>query len=61
LPDKAGKEYSDVACNYILYDYMGKLTASCNKITASSGSHTFVPAYLHDANDGSSDVHSFNT
>jgi len=57
LPDSAGKEYSDATCNYISYEYAGKLTASCNKIIASSGSHTFIPAYLHDANDAGSDDH----
>jgi len=61
LPDSADIEYSDAACNSISYEYAGKHTASCNKIIASSGTDTFVPAYLHDANDGGSDVHSFNT
>ena len=61
MPDSADKEYSDATYNSISYEYTGKHTASCNKIIASSGTDTFVPAYLHDANDGGSDVHLLNT
>jgi len=57
LSGPAGNEYSDTACNLIPNEYTGKHTASCNKIIASSGTDTFIPAYLHDANDGGSDVH----